>query len=194
MPSVQVGPLPLEDTRGNCFPIDTCRYSIYTAVYDIQQNLSTKTSIQDRLARGLLVDRGANGGMAGEDVRPFRRYQRMVDVTGIGQNLLTGLEICDCAARTMSTRGPIIVIFLQYAYYGKDRSIHSAGQLEHYGNKVFDQSMKVGGKQCIVTKDGYIIPLDIVNGLPYLKLQKHTDAEWEELPHVVMTGPGHWNP
>ena len=28
--------------------------------------------------------------------------------------------------------------------------------------------MKVGGTQCIRTNDGYVIPLDIINGLPYL--------------------------
>ena len=54
--------------------------------------------------------------------------------------------------------------------------------------------MKVGGKQCIRTLDGYIIPLDIINGLPYLPMEKHTDEEWETLPHVIMTGPGSWDP
>jgi hypothetical protein len=32
--------------------------------------------------------------------------------------------------------------------------------IEAYKNKVDDRSMKVGGKQCIRTNDGYVIPLD----------------------------------
>jgi hypothetical protein len=33
----------------------------------------------------------------------------------------------------------------------------------------------------IRTNDGYVIPLDVINGLPYLKMQSHTDTEWNEL-------------
>ena len=54
--------------------------------------------------------------------------------------------------------------------------------------------MKVGGKQCIRTADGYTIPLDVINGLPHLPMEKHTDEEWETLPRVIMTGPGTWDP
>jgi hypothetical protein len=46
--------------------------------------------------------------------------------------------------------------------------------------------MKFGGTQCIRTNDGYVIPLDVINGLPYLKMQPHTDKEWNELPHVIL--------
>ena len=140
------------------------------------------------------MDRGANGGILGQDARPFHSYIREVDVTGIARNSLAGLTIVDAAAKMMSNRGPIIGIMMNYAFYGKDRTIHSSGQLEHYGNIVDDRSMKVGGRQCIRTNDGYIIPLDIINGLPYLKMEKHTDKEWEELPHVVLTAPGVWDP
>jgi hypothetical protein len=47
--------------------------------------------------------------------------------------------------------------------------------------------MKVGGKQCIRTNDGYVIPLDIINGLPYLKMQPPNDAEMNALPRYI-----HW--
>ena len=112
----------------------------------------------------------------------------------IARNSLSGLAIVDAAAKIMSNRGPVIGIMMNYAYYGMDRTIHSSGQFEHFGNVVDDRSMKVGGRQCIRTLDGYILPLDIINGLPYLKMEKHTDQEWQDLPHVVLTGPGTWNP
>jgi hypothetical protein len=42
-------------------------------------------------------------------------------------------------------------------------------QLEHYQNNVNDHSVKVtGGLQCILTLDGYVIPINIVGGLPYI--------------------------
>ena len=141
------------------------------------------------------MDRGANGGIIGNDARPFRKYQKRVDVTGIAQHQLVGLCICDAAALSISNRGPVIIILQQYAYSGKGRTIHSSGQLEKHGNKVDDRSMRIGGRQSIVTNDGYILPLDIINGLPYLPMSRDfTDKEWNELPHVVLTGGGEWDP
>jgi len=54
--------------------------------------------------------------------------------------------------------------------------------------------MKVGGKQCIRTIDRYIMPLDIINGLPYLKMEPNTEKEFEELPHVILTSGDIWDP
>jgi hypothetical protein len=42
--------------------------------------------------------------------------------------------------------------------------------------------------------DGYVIPLDIKSGLPYVKMRPYTDAEWDVLPHVILTGDIDWNP
>ena len=179
VPSVQYGPEPPP-------PVVEVYVTYRVSQHDI--------NIIAKLLRGALMDRGANGGILGNDARVFHSYQREVDVTGIARNALSGLMIVDAAAKMMSNRGPVIGIMLNYAYFGKDRTIHSSGQLEHYGNIVDDRSMKVGGRQCICTHDGYILPLDIINGLPYLKMEKHTDQEWEELPHVVLTGPGQWDP
>ena len=51
--------------------------------------------------------------------------------------------------------------------------------------------MKVGGHESIGTNDGYVIPLDIINGLPYyLKMQPNqpnTETEWDKLPLVICT-------
>ena len=94
----------------------------------------------------------------------------------------------------MTQKGPAIAIMQQYALLGTGRSIHSSGQLEAYGNKVDDRSMKVSGRQCIETNEGYVIPLDIIHGLPYLKMEPYSDKEWEELPHVILTSGERWNP
>ena len=88
----------------------------------------------------------------------------------------------------------MIVILRQYAYHGIGRTIHSAGQIEFYKNEVYDRSMRVGGRQCICTNEGYVIPLDIINGLPYMKMEPNNDKEWDELPHVILTSGDEWNP
>ena len=64
-----------------------------------------------------------------------------------------------------------------------------------YNNDVNDKSIKVkGGRQIITTNDGYIHPLDIKDGLPYIKIRPFTDDEWDNLPHVVWTSDVDWDP
>ena len=55
-------------------------------------------------------------------------------------------------------------------------------------------SNNVGGKQHIVTLDGYIIPLNIKNGLAYVDLSKPIDQDYCSLPHVVSTLDSNWDP
>lgn len=111
-----------------------------------------------------------------------------VDVTGIDNHELPSLKLVDAAAKIMTQKGPAIGVFRQCACHGINRTIHSSGQLEAYKNHVDDRSMKVGGQQCMRTNDGHIVPLDVINGLPYLKMQPHTDSEWNDLPSVIFTG------
>lgn len=160
----------------------------------IKARLKYNVSKHLRSLRGSLVDRGANGGILGNDAKVIHVHMREVDVTGIDNHELNALKLVDATAKVMTQLGPVIGIFRQYAYHGINRSIHSSGQFEAYKNKVDDRSMKVGGKQCINTNDGYVIPLDIINGLPYLKMQPNTDSEFADLPHVIFTSGDEWNP
>ena len=82
----------------------------------------------------------------------------------------------------------------QYAYLGKGKTIHSSAQIEYYKNNVDDKSSKAGGKQRIVTLDGYIIPLNICNGLAYMDMSVPTDKEISTLPHVILTSNANWHP
>ena len=64
-----------------------------------------------------------------------------------------------------------------------------------FGNDVNDKSMKVsGGLQRIITQDGYYIPLNIISGLPYMSMRPYTDDEWDDLPHLILTGDTDWDP
>ena len=107
---------------------------------------------------------------------------------------LTSLKLVDAAAKTISNYGPVIAIMRQYAYHGLQRTILSSPQLEFYKNKVDDVSMKVGGRQVIRCNDGFIIPINIINGLPYIEMVPHTDKDFKELPHVILTSGDPWDP
>lgn len=101
------------------------------------------------------------------------------------QDVLLQLEVLAFSNATTSnccnTVGdrPIIVIMLQYANYGKGKTIHSKGQMEHFGITVNDKGRAQGGKQCIVTTEGYVVPINIRDGLPYI------DMEYPSDEHVV---------
>ena len=119
-----------------------------------------------------------------------------VDVTGIDNHEINALKVVDATAKIITQRGEAIGVFRQYAYHGQGRTIHSSGQLEWYkGNRVQDRSLLVGGCQTIKTLDGYVIPIDIINGLPYIQMQPNTDQELKDLPHVIFTeGAKEWDP
>ena len=165
---------------------------IRVCVHD--SNIKYHVSEHKHQHRGALIDRGANGGVLGADAIVVFEHLRTIDVTGIDNHELTHLKIVDATARVVTNKGPVILILQQYAYLGTGSTIHSSGQLEWFGNDVHDKSLKVkGGCQCIVTHDGYIIPIDMVNGLAYIKMVPNTKKEFEELPHVVLTCGDTWD-
>ena len=76
---------------------------------------------------GSLIDRGANGGLAGSDVRILERTGRTVSVTGIDNRELPGLDIVTCAALLNTNHGKVVLMMHEYAYYGRGNTIHSPG-------------------------------------------------------------------
>jgi hypothetical protein len=102
-------------------------------------------SHRQRTRRGALVDRGANGGIAGDDVRVVDRTSRQVDVQGIDNHQIVDIPIATVGAVVKTQRGDVIAIMHQYAYTGKGKTIHSSGQLEWFKQDVNDRSIKVRG-------------------------------------------------
>ena len=96
---------------------------------------------------GSLVDRGANGGLAGSDVRVLSTSSRECTVTGIDRHQINGLDIVQCTALVNTNHGYFNLIMNGYAYYGKGNTIHSSGQVEYNKNTVDDKSVNVGGYQ-----------------------------------------------
>ena len=140
-----------------------------------------------RSPRGAMVDRGANGGIAGNDCKIVELSGRRIDVTGINNHQISQIPVGTVAAHAVSQRGEVILIMHQYAIHQENRTIHSCVQLEHFGNMVEDRSLKAGGNQRLTTQDGYVFPIDIVQGLPYIKMRVPSDDEYATLPHVIMT-------
>ena len=141
---------------------------------------------------GSLVDRGANGGLAGSDVRVLSPSSRKCTVT---EHQINGLELCNVLHWSKPNHGYVNLIMNEYAYYGKGHIIHSSGQIEWHKNTVDDKSVKVGGSQCITTLDGYSFPLKCTGGLMYLSiLAKPTDEELVKYPSVHLTSIHEWDP
>ena len=141
-----------------------------------------------------LIDRGANGGLAGADMRVIHTTPRKINIVGIDDHELTGLNVVTAAALLDTQKGPIIGLFHEYAHVGKGRSIHAAGQMEWFNCQVDDRSKLVGGAQSIQTSEGYVIPLSIESGLVYMhSMRIPTDHDLQNYPHVFFTSPDIWD-
>ena len=58
-----------------------------------------------------LVDRGANGGISGNDTRivPDGKTGEFIDLVGIDNHTINQVELVSCGACVRSDRGPIIL-------------------------------------------------------------------------------------
>ncbi len=102
-------------------------------VHDIQHRVSQASSRK----KGSLIDRGANGGVAGSDTRVIERHaHRTVDVRGIDNHeIITSIPIVTAGAVARSQPGDAILIMHQYAYHPQQgRLIHSPCQFESLAN------------------------------------------------------------
>ena len=143
-----------------------------------------------------LIDRGANGSIAGNDLRliAHNHPERTISVQGINDHTVSNLVIGTFGATVRTQHGDVVLIFNQYAKGGYANSVHSALQLEDNNVKVYDRPMVLGGAQSLTTKEGYTIPLRFLNGLPHMNLRPFTDEDWKTLPHVTMTREHIWSP
>jgi hypothetical protein len=120
--------------------------------------------------------------------------ERFVDVSGLAGHKEHQLRIVTAHALIHTHKGDAIATFHQMALLGKGKSILSCVQMEHYGADINEKSLRLpGGKQRILM-DGYQIPLDFHNGLPYLKCRIPTEDELNTLPHIIMTSDMDWDP
>ena len=176
------------------------------AASDISHVLSAKRSPQIQVCQCYLfqhanhtnqqlVYHGANGGLAGSDMHVIHRTYCKINIQGIDNHEVTGLDVVTAATLLNTPQGKVIGIFNEYAYLWKGSSIHSSGQLEWFKTNVDETSVKVGGTQLITTLDGYSVHLLIKDGLAYAtSLGRSTDQDMDTYPHVFITSPDEWDP
>ena len=173
---------------------------------DITKVLSAKRSRQIQVCKhyifqhanhtnNQLVDRGANEGLAGPDMRRIHRTYRKIKIQDIDNHEVADLDVVTAATLLNTPQGKVTGIFNEYAYLWKGSSIHSSGQLEWLQTNVDETSVKVGGTQLITALDEYSVPLLIKDGLAYATpLGKSTDQDMDTYPHVFITFPDEWDP
>ena len=128
-----------------------------------------------------MVDRGANGGLAGADDHVLERTGRKQSVASMDDHELPGLDIFTCVALIQTNHGNVNMLMHEYACYGRDTCD--------------DKSYHVGGKQVITFLDGYATPLECRSGLMVLSiLGKPTDQDLDQYPHVLLTSTHEWDP
>ena len=192
-----------DTTKVETIPSDPLMAMVHQSIHtsdddasDITKVLSAKRSRQIQACKryifqhanqtnNQLVDRGANGGLAGSYMQVIYKTHRKVNISGIDNHEVTGLDVVTAATLLNTSLGKVIGIFNEYAYLGKGSSIHSSGQLEWFKTLVDEKSIKVGGTQLITTLDGYSVPLLIRDGLAYAtSLGRPTDQDMDTYPHV----------
>jgi len=169
---------------------------IETNIHRVRYRFSEAAAETNRDNVASLVHRGANGGLAGDDVRVIEHTHRKADISGINDDTVVGLPIITAVGVVNTQAGPVCVILHQYALLGKGKSIHSSVQMECHDIVVDEKSRKLrqGGQQCLTTVEGYKIPLSIRRGLPYMDMYSSSDHELDSFPHVVLTSDADWDP
>ena len=89
---------------------DTPQWSINSVHIHLFYHIAQAKQAQ----HGSLVDRGANGGLAGSDVRVLSKSSRKCTVTGIDQHQINGLDIVQCAALVNTNHGYVNLIMNEY--------------------------------------------------------------------------------
>jgi hypothetical protein len=187
--SVTVGDVKYYLNKGETIAVNGQHYSAHMAFiqYCIGQHNITELD-------KALVDRGANGGICGADMLVLEGSERFVDVSGLAGHKVNQLRIVTAQALITTHKGEAIATFHQIALLGKGKSILSCIQMESHGADINEKTRLLpGGKQRIIMDD-YQIPLDINNGLAYLRCRPPTTHELETLPHIIMTADVNWNP
>jgi hypothetical protein len=145
---------------------------------------------------GALMDRGANGGIAGKDTRVIFRTGMYLSLSGIDNHTVRNLELVTVVTVVKSHAGDILLVMRQFAYMPDGKTIMSPIQMEKYGCTIHDQTSRIGEKKTpyLKTPDGYMVPMRITEGLPYIDTRAPTDEEMKTLPATFVTGSEFWNP
>ena len=109
-----------------------------------------------------LVDRVANGGIKGSDVRVIENHpDRKVDICGVDNHQISAILLVTVGGVTITITGEVTVIMHQHVCHGKNKPIHSSPQIELHKSIVDDCSIKFRCVQHIATLDKHKTPMSI---------------------------------
>ena len=93
-----------------------------------------------------------------------------MDLSGIDDHTVRNLHLVTTGGVVRTQLGDIIIVLHQAADMTRDsKTILSAGQLKNFGCHVKDKSPRNTKEiPCITTVKGYVIPIAIKKGLPYI--------------------------
>ena len=77
-----------------------------------------------------LVDKGANGGLVGSDVRFIETHpDRKVDIRCVDNHQISDISLVTAGGLTTTTKGEVIVIIHQHAHHGNNKIVHSSPKI-----------------------------------------------------------------
>ena len=144
-----------------------------------------------------VVDGGANTSLMGPEYHILSTdTNRQVEVIGWDNNAkdnmcigngITAVDIPGCDTILLQVNEGVVL-------GSKGSSLLATNQARAFGHEVYDNPRKYGGRQCIKTVDGTIIPLMYRQGLTVLPVRKPTKWELDNLEPIMMTSPTPWDP
>ena len=166
----------------------------YTVSHAARRVLNGNTSSYSHNLRAL-VDRGANGGIAGPNMRLLRWAEGAVDIHGIDNHRVSATRLGSFGAVIKTHLRERIGIWHQMASMPQGRTILSPPQMEAHRVTVNEKSPHVTGRTpTLVDANGYIAPMEIRDGLAYLPIRLPTDSEWKSMPRISFTTDAEWKP
>ena len=130
------------------------------------RSVMNQTQSKHSTSQRALVDRGANGGIAGPNMRLISWAEGTVDIHGIDNHRVSATRLGSFAAVIRTHLGDRVGVWNQMASMPFGKTILSPAQMEAYRVHVNEKSPRVTGRTpTLVTSDGYITPMEIREGL-----------------------------
>ena len=112
------------------------------------------TSKVNILRNHSLIYRRSNEGVVDEDIRVrVTPLYRCSGIRGTDNREINFITIATSGRVNKTNIGKVIIKIHQNACYSKGKTIHYSGQVETFKNFVDYKSIRVGGKEHIITND-----------------------------------------
>jgi hypothetical protein len=108
--------------------------------------------------------------MSDNDFRVLEQTLHQASISGLAENAVKDQQIFTAAACISTSRGVIVGVFHQYSHLGTGKTVHSANQISYFGVQTWEIPRIIAGQQRLPHPDGYVIPLSVRNGLPYMDM------------------------